>query len=89
MRQLIIKCDCCGVEIGEQDVCDLTHYIHVSPDYNRMQGHSKIVSGRMHCYSQRQEKKEFCLPCYNNLLYGLFDRVKEMRSNWQKEQPKP
>ena len=79
MRRLIINCDCCAKEIEEKDVFRLEHYIHVAPWYNRMQGHARLIDGKMYDFSGRTETRDFCLPCYNRLLYNLFEQIKIIR----------
>jgi hypothetical protein len=78
MRKLTILCDCCQKQLQEDEVYGVDLYVHVSPSFNRMQGHSKIIDGKMHPMSRRTEKKEFCLPCYNTIMYGLYAAIKEM-----------
>lgn len=80
MRKLTITCDCCGIDIEEDSVFKLEHYIHVSPTYNRMRGSEKTVGGKSYSVSQRMEKTEFCLPCYNILLASLFDKLLEIKN---------
>lgn len=77
MRTLTITCDCCGREIEEKDVLKVEHYIHVSPTFNRMTGHGKMIDGQMHSISGRTETKDFCLPCYNYLFSRFFQVIKE------------
>ena len=40
MKKLTITCDCCGDEIQDDKVFTIEHRIHVSPSFNRMNGHS-------------------------------------------------
>lgn len=79
MRNLTITCDCCSKDIEENCVYSVEHYIHVSPSFNRMMGHAKIVDGEMHSMSGRTEKRDFCLPCYNMLFSRFFQAIKEFR----------
>lgn len=75
MRTLTIKCDCCTKEIQGYEVYPLEHYVHVSPLFNRVYGHAKVVDGKMYPMSGRKEKLEFCLPCYNMLMEKFFDSI--------------
>ena len=79
MRKLTITCDCCRKEIEEDSAYPVEHYIHVSPSFNRMQGHAKMIDGDMYLISDRKEKKEFCLPCYNMIFSRFFEVIKEYR----------
>lgn len=71
MRTLTIICDCCRKEIAEDKVFKIEHYIHVSPSFNRLQGHSEIIDG--------MEAKDFCLPCYNEIFSKVFEHIKNVR----------
>lgn len=79
MRKTTIKCDCCFKEIEENEVYPIEHYIHVSPSFNRMSGHVKIIDGVTHSISGRTEKREFCLPCYNELFLKFFEAIKNIQ----------
>jgi len=79
MRILTITCDCCGKEIQENELYSVEYYIHVSPSFNRMQGHVKVIEGKTYSVSGRTEKKDFCLPCYNMLFSRFFEAIKDYR----------
>lgn len=79
MRKLTITCDCCRSEIEDNAVYSLEHYIHVSPSFNRLTGHSRNIDGKQYSISGRTEKKDFCLPCYNMLFDKFFSVIKEYR----------
>lgn len=79
MKKLIVTCDCCLKEIEEKDCFSVDHYVHVSPSFNRMQGHCKIIDGKTHSISGRTEKKDFCLPCYNLLFNIFFKTIKDIQ----------
>lgn len=79
MQKLTITCDCCLKEIEENEVFKLEHYIHVSPSFNRLNGHMRMVEGKSYSVSGRMERKDFCLPCYNLLMDKFFGAIKEAR----------
>lgn len=81
MKKTIITCDCCNTEIEEKDVFELDHYIHVNPDFDRLNGHVKVVDGNLHSTSQRKVRKDFCLPCYNSLMSTLFQQIKDRKND--------
>ena len=79
MKKLIVTCDCCMKEIKESEAFTFSHYVHVSSGYNKLAGHVKVIEGEMYHVSQRIETKEFCLPCYNEILYAAFSRLNEIQ----------
>lgn len=79
MIKTIITCDCCEKEIDDKSF-DLEHYLHVDPTFNRMNGHAKMINGDLHTISGRTVKKQFCLPCYNDLFDDFFKLIKEKQS---------
>lgn len=87
MRKLIITCDCCGKEIEENKVFSVEHYVHVSPSFNRMQEHVEVIEGRSYKISRRTEKKEFCLPCYNDLFSAFFTAFELHKSSKNTDLP--
>lgn len=87
MRKLIITCDCCGKEIEQDATYSIEHYIHVSPSFNRMNGHVKVIDGKSYSVSGRSEKKDFCLPCYNMLFEKLFECIKRCNQDSQHTAP--
>jgi len=80
MKKLIITCDCCMKEIEESEAFTFSHYVHVGNGYNKLSGHVKIIDGGSHRISQRIETKEFCLPCYNEVLSITFSKINEIQS---------
>ena len=81
MKTITITCDCCNTQLQENEVYNLEHYIHVSPSFNRFNGHGKVIDGRMHSISGRTEKKDFCLPCYNMLFDNFFQSIEKYQKS--------
>lgn len=79
MRKLIITCEGCGAEIEEKDTFVLEYFIHVSPDFDRMRGHAKIIAGQHHSFSLRKTSSDFCLPCYNKGMSAFFNQFNQKK----------
>jgi len=89
MRTLKIICDCCQKEIEAESAFPLEHFMHVSPNFNRMKGHGKLIDGAMYATSGRKESRDFCLPCYNRLFAAFFDAMATIQKETAAETPPP
>jgi len=78
MKIVTITCDCCAKEITG-DVLNIEHKVHVSPHYNHLTGHSKLIDGEWYSFSGRTELMDLCLPCYNKIFSKVFEYIKEIR----------
>lgn len=70
-------CDCCSQEIKDRSY-DVKLLCHITTE-NPLTGHSKIVDGKSHPVSGREEIVMMCLPCYNEAMYFLWDKIKLMK----------
>jgi len=80
MKKLTITCDCCGDEIQDDKVFTIEHRIHVSPSFNRMNGHCTVINGKTYSTSGRSEVKDFCLPCYNEIFFAMYKYIEGVQS---------
>ncbi len=76
MRTITITCDCCGNPLKAEEVYKVEHYKHVSPATDFLNGHVKMVDGKIEKVSFGTVEKEFCLPCYNHLFNVFFEAMK-------------
>lgn len=71
-------CDCCQKEIIGYGGFTFKYLCHIAGE-NRMLGHVKMIEGKSHPISGREEHKDLCVPCYNKIMYQAYDTFKALR----------
>lgn len=73
-------CDCCGEEI-EGRTYDFKIFCHISlKNMSRLDGKARMINGKMHNDSGREDVFELCLPCYNQVMYSAWDIFNKVRN---------
>lgn len=72
-------CDCCGKEIHGRSF-NFKYFVHIDTENRRiLEGHVQVIDGKDHSVSGREEGKELCLPCYNEILPAAFGKFLAMK----------
>jgi hypothetical protein len=71
-------CDICEEEITYRSY-DIKMNAHIRST-DPLQGHSTMVNGVLHPVSSVERSTMCCLPCYNKVMYPLWDSIQKLKA---------
>ena len=78
-------CDACGKEMTTRHY-DVKILCHISESIHG--GSSEMIDGKFQPVSGRYTTQMICLPCYNEVMYPLWDNIKKIQTREKKEDKK-
>ena len=71
-------CDICEEEITFRSY-DIKILCHIKME-NVLQQHSKMIDGKFYPVPGVEETTMCCLPCYNKVMYPLWDSIQKLKA---------